>query len=62
MSKRRIQPLPPPRDGNVADTLRHLASRIVQVEARVKEMEDKIVTGVKAGNDRQGRQYIIVQR
>ena len=31
-------------------------------EDLTKRIEDKIVTAIKVGNDRQGRQYIVVKR
>jgi len=60
----RPQPLPTSvsTSGDTTERLRHLESRLVQIESRIKKMEDKIVTAIKAGNDRQGRQYIIVKR
>ena len=42
--------------------LQHLESRLIQIEGRIKAMEDKIVTAIKVGNDRQGRQYIVVKK
>tara|TARA_Y100000310_G_C20447978_1_gene699344 strand:+ start:575 stop:766 length:192 start_codon:yes stop_codon:yes gene_type:complete len=61
---RQVRPLPSKVavTGNQDVRLKHLETRLVQIEARIKRIEDKIVTAIKVGNDRQGRQYIVVKR
>ena len=53
---------PKPIRGNPGERMTLIESRLVQIENRIRNIEDKLVTAIKVSRDRQGRQYVIVKK